>query len=115
MTELTRLDSELDFLSWMMLTHNVYLNLRKGILPTGGEVEKMLRSGDYNFQNPSKPFFIKHPTSKEHRKELNRHVKYCRDSIKNTKKRIDDLIRFNQQDDCYDTYLEFKEIESRNR
>ena len=113
MIKLTRLDNELDYLSWMMATHNVYLNLRKGILPTSGEIKKMQKSVEYNFQNPTKHSFIEDPTSKEHKKFLNLHIKYYKSVIKNTKRNIDELFEYNQQNDCYDTYRELEELESR--
>ena len=112
MIKLTRLDGELDWLSWVITTHNVYLNLRKGILPTGEEIEKMEKSRDYNFTDPSKPSFIKHPTSEKHREALDIHIEFYRDIIKHIKRNIDNLFKYNQQDDCYDTY---KEYGSRNR
>ena len=76
----TVLDSNLDYLSNLLFTQKLYLELRKdGTLPTSSEIQKMNTNIDFDILDLDQP---------NYRKKLNKEVKRMRDSIKRIKNQI---------------------------
>ena len=107
MTELTRLDMELDYLSNSLFTQDLYLKLRKaGILPTPTEIEKMHNNREFDVLDLEQP---------DYRKKLNREIKRMRDSIKYTKESIKELVESGKENDSYEEWREESMYEMQNR
>lgn len=90
----TRLDVELDYLNKCLSTQKTLLDFRsKGITPSNTHQQKLRMMTDFNFQTPD-------------RKYLNKEIHRMRVYIKSTKRRIDDLIKYNQHNDSHNEWEE---------